>query len=247
MIMQWDDFSKLSGDEAIKFTEDMFLFKFGKREHLEEIAKGRIRFGAISNYTQGPESDITDEKECRMVFPEGCEITIDGKKIGDTMNIEYRIEKLEGYGIFCASKPMLEIIQRNDDCCILRIRKEYVDNMEKLGKDSGYGHVAVLNRMFFDRICKDHISIMKWQPVSYYDEEQFPDLFSRIRDDPAELAYCKRSRFSYQREFRVLCNIPLKHGEHETIEMSPDIFSQIMEIDNLYGCEIKICREGYED
>lgn len=144
------------------------LMKFGKKEHLEQIVKGNLRFTRLGYYR---------EQE-----------NINGKGLGDAkegyLTDHIDVENQENKMISCFSilnKENANVILTNDNLEI-NIKKSYIDKMEK--DFSQYKYDAAL--LIYDKDCfEDNIKAkhsLKCGKVKYFNEQKEYPIYGAVND-----------------------------------------------------------------
>lgn len=193
----------------------MILVKYGKKEHLQALCEGEMRFAPLSFYRRYEEGDISGiadpyegmviekPENVRFDFPNGSRREYSGEI---TLNLDF--EGTDRIPVFCMStyKNIIEYEENKAS-----IKEMFPSHTHCLIIDSG--------ERFRDDVCSSLHGVLGCD-VIYQDEIPFLS----DRDKVWIYAFFKRSKYSYQREFRFvhstcLINVPKIFKFDSTVTM----------------------------
>ena len=203
-----------------------FAFKFGKREHLQALLNGNIRFMSLQYYkdfksTTG-KSGIGDNEEARILFNEHTKAVMYCKELSDepvaygqlnTVDMNISLNKPIFSCLIIKEKQMIRKRFDNSGTFSYKLSKSIKTNLKKDFHESD----SVLFIVHFEEFLKrihEKLKSMELSAISgeiKYDNSpekgwgKLLDIINQpIEEQLKSLCYSKVSHFSHQQEHRIL-------------------------------------------
>ena len=197
------------------------LFKFFSREeYRDDFLRGRLYFNSLNYFRKTEASDVfgqNDPYECCKIFqPNSIKVSLGPLELNDLagpVSIYCNDDVLTSY-IMCFSTIRFDLQKQYASLDDLKRDVLFSEKMINYGE-----HAVAIPRMelFVERLrkaaLKEGYDFAKG-PVNYYDFSK-----DNVSNEYPQIAFQKRSEFSYQREFRFLLRKKNAVDEHVILEI----------------------------
>ena len=200
-----------------------FLYKFGKKEHLQSLENGCVMFRSAKDYRDMERKSkikgIGDSRDTAMAYPRNAGsiknnlfVKVEGREFFEADFIEMTVSDsyTSNLPMFCCSYAGVDnmLYDEAQKSYKLQFDAEEKDKLLKMCKDVGYDSVLLFSAGGFMYALEDAVKPNRiiYNTVSYLEAEQRQRRQIELEEQMGSLEVCfiKDQLFAYQREFRIL-------------------------------------------